>query len=315
MNDGTGRNPVVLIAGPTAGGKSAVAYELARTNAGMIINADALQVYRELRILTARPTPSEERAVPHRLYGTVSASRPYSVGLWLDAARTAIADAWSLNRMPIVVGGTGLYFKALEQGLVRLPPIPPTTRQKWRHKLERQGPASLYEELMSLNRAEATRLRPSDGQRIVRALEILDATGKPLSAWHAESSAPGFLATCRALKLFLSPPREHLYKRIDRRFDEMVELGAMAEVQELLRQSLDPSLPAMKAIGVGELAAVAGGELALDEACRIAKRNIRRYAKRQLTWARRNMISWNWISEQLMEQTRGYFFNFIRRVG
>jgi tRNA dimethylallyltransferase len=168
---------------------------------------------------------------------------------------------------------------------------------------------------MSLNRAEATRLRPSDGQRIVRALEILDATGKPLSAWHAESSAPGFLATCRVLKLFLSPPREHLYKRIDRRFDEMVELGAMAEVQELLRQSLDPSLPAMKAIGVGELAAVAGGELALDEACRIAKRNIRRYAKRQLTWARRNMISWNWIYEQLMEQTRGYFFNFIRRVG
>ena len=303
--------PVVLIAGPTASGKSGVAMELAQVHAGTIINADALQVYRELRILSARPSEADERQVPHRIYGMVPARQAFSVGLWLSAAREAIQEAWASNRVPIVTGGTGLYFKALEEGLVRLPAIPAAIRQRWRDKLKREGVASLHAELNRFDREEAARLPPTDGQRIVRALEVIEATGKPLSIWQKQSQEESFLAGCRVLRLYLSPDREQLYRRIDRRFEEMVEGGALAEVEALLALKLDPSLPAMKATGVYELGCVLKGTLTIEEACRIAKRNTRHYAKRQLTWARRNMIAWNWPSEQLIESSYEDFFNFI----
>jgi tRNA dimethylallyltransferase len=312
MKNGIGRKPVVLIAGPTASGKSGVALELAQANAGVIINADALQVYRELRILSARPSVEEERQVPHRLYGMVPASQAYSVGLWLDAGRKAIEEAWASERLPIVIGGTGLYFKALEEGLARLPAIPATIRQRWRERLKREGAAGLHAELARREQEEAARLRPSDGQRIVRALEVIEATGKPLSAWQKECEAESYLARRRVLRLYLSPAREELYMRINERFDRMIESGALGEVEALLALKLDASLPAMKATGVQELGAVIAGELMLEEACRIAKRNTRHYAKRQLTWARRNMMSWKWLSEKLMKQSMEHFVNFIR---
>jgi tRNA dimethylallyltransferase len=312
MKNGVGTKPVVLIAGPTASGKSAVALELAQAKAGVVINADALQVYRELRILSARPSAAEERQVPHRLYGMVPAVQAYSVGLWLDSAGRSIEEAWAQGLLPIVTGGTGLYFKALEEGLAHLPPIPEAIRRRWRERLKREGAASLHAELERLETGEAERLRAGDGQRIVRALEVIEATGKPLSAWHREGEVESVLARCRVLRLYLSPAREELYARIDQRFDHMIETGAMNEVEELLALKLDPSLPAMKATGVPELGRALAGELSLQEACRIAKRNTRHYAKRQVTWARRNMISWKWISEKLMERSLQHFFNFIR---
>ncbi|HYM99248.1 MAG TPA: tRNA (adenosine(37)-N6)-dimethylallyltransferase MiaA [Aestuariivirgaceae bacterium] len=312
MKNGIGRKPVVLIAGPTASGKSAVALELAQANDGVIINADALQVYRELRILSARPTAQEERLVPHRLYGMVPATQAYSVGLWLDSARKALADAWASERLPIVTGGTGLYFKALEEGLVRLPAIPAAIRQRWRERLKRGGSAALHAELARGAEEEAGRIRPSDGQRIVRALEVIEATGKPLSAWQKEAQEESFLAQCRVLRLYLSPAREELYTKINERFEQMIEAGAVEEVEGLLALGLDPSLPAMKAAGVQEIGCAIAGKLTLEEACRIAKRNTRHYAKRQLTWGRRHMMSWEWLSEKLMVRSMELFFNFIR---
>jgi tRNA dimethylallyltransferase len=311
MRNGDRDRPVVFIAGPTASGKSAIAAELARIGSGVVINADALQVYRQLNILSARPSAQEERAIPHRLYGFVPAAEAYSVGLWLSAAQAAIEDCWSTGCVPIVTGGTGLYFKALEHGLVQLPAIPVAIRRRWRDRLRKQGAEILHAELAGIEPAEAGRLRVSDGQRIVRALEVVEATGKSLSTWQRTAQGLSFLAQSRMLKLYISPPRQQLYGQIDERFDRMLRAGALAEVETLLSLELDPSLPAMKAIGIQELGRALSGEIALEAASRIAKMNTRRYAKRQLTWARSNMISWTWLSEQLMEYSRGHFVNFI----
>jgi tRNA dimethylallyltransferase len=312
MNEGAHSKPVVLIAGPTASGKSAVAMELARAGGGVIINADALQVYRELRILTARPTVEEEREIPHRLYGTVPASEPYSVALWLDAAREAIEESWTRNQIPIVTGGTGLYFKALEEGIASLPAIPPPVRQRWRDKLRHEGAEVLHAELARLEQSEAERLKPSDGQRIVRALEVIEATGKPLSAWQTEAGSEGALARSPVLRLYLSPPREELYARINQRFEHMIEAGGLREAEALLALQLSPSLPALKATGIPQLHRFLAGEIGFEESCRIAKRDTRHYAKRQLTWARRNMIAWKWLCEKLTESSLRHFVNFIR---
>lgn len=315
MKNGDRDRPAVFIAGPTASGKSAIGAELARRGGGVVINADALQVYRELRILSARPTPAEESDIPHRLYGFVPATEAYSVGLWLSAAREAIELAWSEGRVPIITGGTGLYFKTLEQGLVQLPPIPPTIRRHWRERLKEEGAERLHAELAAIDRFEAGRLRALDRQRIVRALEVIAATGKSLGEWHRQAQGSSFLSQARILKLYISPPRPQLYRRIDERFDRMMSEGALAEAAALLALRLDPSLPAMKAIGIAELGCVLAGELTLVEACGIAKRNTRHYAKRQLTWARSNMIAWNWLVEKFMEYSIGRFVNFISLKG
>jgi tRNA dimethylallyltransferase len=306
--------PVVLIAGPTASGKSAVALELARRHHGLIINADALQVYRELKIMSARPSEEEERQVPHRLYGTVSAAEAFSVGRWLPQACAAIEESWAKGRLPIVTGGTGLYFKALEEGLAPVPAIPASIREAWRRRLAIEGAEALHEELARRDGKEAMRVRPSDGQRIVRALEVLQSTGRPLAQWH-EGTGSGFLQSASVLRLYLSPPRRNLYAAIDERFDRMVAAGALGEVTALLALRLDHNLPVMKATGVRELVRFLGGSGTIEEACRIAKQESRRYAKRQLTWAKRHMISWKWLDKQYSEQIMAEFFNFIRVPG
>lgn len=288
----------ILIAGPTASGKSAAALTLAERLNGTVINADSMQVYRELTLLTARPTPVEEARVPHRLYGIIPAARSYSVGNWLEDAARAIAEAEREERVPILVGGTGLYFKALLEGLAPIPDIPPEIRQAWRAQAEELGAEGLHRELAARDPAMAAKLRPSDTQRLVRALEVIDATGVSLAEWQGGTASPVLLPEA-TLRLLIAPEREVLYAAIDARFDAMIAEGAIEEVRALVAQRLDPGLPAMRAHGVRELVAYLAGACSLEEAIVNAKTESRRYAKRQMTWARRFMQDWDWFPDQM----------------
>jgi tRNA dimethylallyltransferase len=283
----------VLIAGPTASGKSAAALALAERFGGTVINADSMQVYRELRVLTARPSESEEARAPHRLYGTVSAAQAYSVGNWLADVAHALAEAWGEGRMPILVGGTGLYFKALTEGFAPVPDIPAEVRTYWREQAEKIDRDALHAALGARDPTMATRLSPADPQRIVRALEVIDATGVSLAEWQGGNAAP-LLALSHVVRLVVAPERETVYAAIDTRFGRMIEQGAVDEVRNLLKVNLDEGLPAMRAHGVRELGAYLSGATSLDDAVTKAKTKSRRYAKRQMTWARHFMADWEW---------------------
>src|SRR4051794_6598525 len=285
---------VILLAGPTASGKSALALRVAERVGGTIINADSMQVYRDLRIITARPTRKEEARAPHLLYGHVDATENYSVGRWCLDAGAAIAEAGQAGRVPILVGGTGLYFKALTQGLAAVPPIPAGIRATVRARLK-EGVAPLYDELLRHDPQAARRLMPGDRARVTRALEVVLATGRPLADWHREGMPPSINAA-NAIKIFLDVDRAELYRRIDARFDAMLASGALDEVRQLAARHLDPSLPAMKAHGVPWLIRHLAGEIALTEAAEGGKRDTRRYTKRQATWFRHQLPDWAWIS-------------------
>ena len=286
----------ILIAGPTASGKSGAALEMAARYGGTIINADSMQVYRELRLLTARPGESDEASAPHRLYGTVGAAEAYSVGRWLDDVANAIEEANNAGSLPIIVGGTGLYFKALTEGLAPVPDIPPEIRARWREEAERLGRGGLLKELVARDPAIAPRLLGGDTQRLVRALEVIDATGISLADWQG-TNAPPILDPSQTLRIVVAPEREPLYAAIDARFDTMMEQGVLEEVQRLLALRLEPGLPAMRAHGVRELATYLAGAVALEDAVAKAKTESRRYAKRQMTWARRFMTDWEWVPD------------------
>jgi tRNA dimethylallyltransferase len=281
----------VLIAGPTASGKSALAIALAEKLGGAVINADSMQVYGDLRVITARPMPDEEARVPHLLYGHVDAAENYSVGRWLKDVAKAIAETVEAGGVPIVVGGTGLYFKILTSGLASVPPTPPDIRAALRARLDNEGVAPLYAELLSLDPAAAHRLMPNDRSRILRALEVLQSTGRSLVDWHKDGMAP-MIDAASAAKVFLSCERSELVERIERRFDAMMASDALAEVRALAARRLDPLLPAMKAHGVPWLMRHLNGEIALEEAVEGAKMDTRRYAKRQVTWFRNQMTDW-----------------------
>jgi tRNA dimethylallyltransferase len=285
----------VLIAGPTASGKSALALMLAEALGGTIINADAMQVYRDLRILTARPLPAEEARVPHLLYGHVDAAENYSVGRWCVDASAALAAVERAGRLPILTGGTGLYFKALTRGLAAVPAIPAQTRSAVRARLEREGIAALYAELSERDGVTARRLMPGDRTRITRALEVILATGRSLADWQREGMTPA-LDPQLAVKVFLDVDRAELYRRIDARFDAMLAAGALEEVRALASRRLDAALPAMKAHGVPWLIRHLNGEIDLAVAAEAAKRDIRRYSKRQATWFRHQLPDWTWIA-------------------
>jgi tRNA dimethylallyltransferase len=284
----------VLIAGPTASGKSALALALAEAYGGVIINADSMQVYRDLRIITARPTPAEEARAPHRLYGHVDAAENYSVGRWLADAHAALAEAQASQRLPIIVGGTGLYFKALLHGLTKVPPVPQDIRARVRERLRVDGIDALYRELAARDPVYAAKLMPKDRARITRALEVIEASGRSLLDWHSEGMAP-LLPADRAVKIFLTPERAELTRRIEARFDAMLAAGALEEVQALAARKLDPLLPAMKAHGVPWLIRHLRGEISLAEAAEGGKRDTRRYAKRQVTWFRNQLPGWTWV--------------------
>jgi tRNA dimethylallyltransferase len=287
----------VLIAGPTASGKSALALALAEALGGTIINADAMQVYRDLRIVTARPTPEEEARAPHLLYGHVDAAENYSVGRWCVDASAALAAVEREGRLPILAGGTGLYFKALTRGLAAIPPIPSQMRSAVRERLKREGIAALYAELSARDPASARRLMPGDRARISRALEVALATGRSITDWHARGMEPA-LDPHAAVKVFLDVDRAQLYRRIDSRFDAMLASGALDEVRALAGRQLDPALPAMKAHGVPWLIRHIRSEIDLPAAVDAAKRDTRRYSKRQATWFRHQLPDWTWIAPE-----------------
>ncbi|HUE44625.1 MAG TPA: tRNA (adenosine(37)-N6)-dimethylallyltransferase MiaA [Aestuariivirgaceae bacterium] len=291
------RRRAILIAGPTASGKSAAALDLAQALGGVIVNADAMQVYAEIKVLSARPGPEEQRLAPHRLFGHVPARQAYSVSRWLADARGAIGETWGKGRAAIVVGGTGLYFRSLDQGLAEVPDVPAKIRAKWRRALAERGSEALHEELSIRAPEEGRRLRPSDGQRIARALEVLEATGEPLAVHHARGAATSPLAGAAVTRIAIIPERAALYRRCDARFVQMMERGALDEVKRLLALDLDPALPAMRAIGVQALARHLTGEIDCDEAVRIAQRETRNYAKRQLTWLRHQMPAFQQVDD------------------
>ena len=279
---------VVLIAGPTASGKSALALEMAKAENGVIINADSMQVYRELRVLTARPNFDDESKAPHRLYGRVSALDPYSVASWQSDAQAEINMAHAAGRTPILCGGTGLYFMSLLKGLAEVPEPTPEVRAFWR-----AFAGDLHTELAERDPAAAARLHPSDRQRLIRALEVMDSTGISLHEWQAQAEVATPLKEFEVHKLFKTAPREVLYQRADSRFDKMLEQGALDEVRAL--PPLEPTAPLMKAIGVPELVAHIKGEITLDEARNLAQIATRQYIKRQLTWGRGQMSDWEQV--------------------
>ena len=299
--------PVVLIAGPTASGKSALAASLARAFDGVIVNADAMQVYAPLRVLTARPSAAEEEQLPHRLYGHVAASEAYSVARWLQDAGALLAS----DRMPIFVGGTGLYFRAMEKGIAEIPEPDPKVRAYYRGKKA----WALYEELERRAPAEAARLLPTDSQRLSRALEVLESSGHPLGYYYEQAAGQALLNGRRVIRIYLEPERELLYSRINARFSQMLKAGALEEVAALVAQGLSAELPVMRAIGVPELAAFLAGTSPIEAAERLAAQNTRHYAKRQMTWARSNMIAWEFKIAQFSEKEQAEIFAFIRKKG
>jgi len=281
----------VLIAGPTASGKSALAMRLAERLGGVVVNADSMQVYRDLRIITARPSPEEEARVPHRLFGHVDAAENYSVGRWCRDVAIVLDELRAGGRMPILVGGTGLYFKALTGGLAAVPPIPDDVRADVRARIVAEGAPALHAELMRRDPVTAARLTVNDRSRISRALEVVLATGRPLSDWHRDGLPP-IIPADKAVKLFITCERKELVRRIEMRFHAMVAAGALDEVRALAARKLDPLLPAMKAHGVPWLIRYLNGDISLAEAAEGGIMDTRRYAKRQVTWFRNQMEDW-----------------------
>lgn len=289
----------LLIMGPTASGKSALALALAARLGGEIVNADSMQVYRDFRILTARPSPEEEAQAPHHLYGHVDAAQLYSVGRWLDDALAAIAAIQARGATPIVVGGTGLYFKALTQGLADIPAADPETRAALRERAAQEGAPALHADLSQRDPITAARLEPNDAPRILRALEVLETTGESISALHANTAPP--LPRDAWAGLALTPDREALYAGINTRFDAMLAAGALDEVRTFAARALDPALPAMKAHGAPAFMAHLRGEMSLADAAAIGQRDTRRYAKRQFTWIAGQMPDWPRIAETSLD--------------
>jgi tRNA dimethylallyltransferase len=290
-----GRVRAVLIAGPTASGKSALAIEIAQRTGGVIVNADSMQVYADLRILTARPSEAEEAIVPHRLYGHVDGAVNYSAMRYAADVATLLGELREQGRLPILVGGTGLYFKAVTEGFSAMPPVPEAVRAAFRARAAEMETGALHAELGLRDPLMAERLRPSDRMRVMRALEVFEATGRSLASFQGERE-PGPLGEEGLLRLFIHPEREAVRRQIDRRFETMIEAGALDEVARLKERGLDPLLPIMRAHGVPGLIAHLRGEISLDEAVRRGQADTRAYAKRQVTWFRHQMTGWQAVA-------------------
>lgn len=304
-------NKLLVIAGPTASGKSALASSLAEEFGGVVINADSMQVYRGVPILTAQPTAEEQARLPHRLYGAFAPDQLCSAGIWRALAAEACAEAWGQGRLPVVVGGTGLYLRTLVDGISPIPDIPNDVREASRALFAELGNARFYQKLSGRDPVMAARLDPGNSQRLVRAWEVIEATGRSLADWQADPREGGLDA--ESFTLLLDPPRDELYRSCDLRLAKMLELGALDEVAALTALKLDPALPVMKALGVAELAAHLAGELGLAQALALAQQSTRRYAKRQTTWFRHQLIPQITMSEQFSESLPAKIFAFIRR--
>ncbi|MBW9055321.1 tRNA (adenosine(37)-N6)-dimethylallyltransferase MiaA [Rhizobium mesosinicum] len=278
----------ILITGPTASGKSALAVELAKEHGGVVINADSMQVYDTLGVLTARPYEEDMEDVPHHLYGHVPAGQAYSTGAWVRDVTTLLPHIRTEGRLPVFVGGTGLYFKALTGGLSEMPVIPEKVRQRLRARLLEEGAEGLHGELAKVDPAVAASLNLQDGQRIVRALEVFEATGQSIAEFRGQAGSL-VVDPESARKIVVLPDRTVLHQRINGRFEKMLEQGAEEEVKALLALDLPPEMPVMKAIGVSQIAAMLRGEMSRAEVIERGAAATRQYAKRQMTWFRNQM--------------------------
>lgn len=309
------RPGLIVVAGPTASGKSALALKLALHFGGVLINADSMQIYRELNILSNRPGAGELARAPHRLFGVRSAAEGCSAASWRELALAEIETARRSRLLPIVVGGTGLYLRALLKGLARVPEIPPSVRAHARELHQTLG-GPAFRDLLAQRDPQSARLNAGDRQRLIRAFEVLEATGKPLSHWQNEEGEPAAGDLGPVCTIVLDPPKPGLYARIDARFDEMMARGALAEARALAALGLSPDRPALKAVGVRELLAHLRGETTLEEAVKAAKTASRRYAKRQATWFRhqlpRNLVLTESAESQQKESFSNKIFSFIR---
>ncbi|MEP2704928.1 MAG: tRNA (adenosine(37)-N6)-dimethylallyltransferase MiaA [Roseibium sp.] len=282
----------ILIAGPTASGKSALAIDLAKRLNGVVINADSMQLYKELRLVSARPSAEERQQVPHRLYGVLPASEAFSTGAWLRLMADELKEIWGTGQVPILVGGTGLYFKALTEGFAETPDVPQDIRDEARTIADEGGVDALKSALVAAGDPGAAEAL-NDPQRLARALEVIRATGRPLSAWQQEKQSTPLLDPATCLRLVLAPPRPWLHERIERRAGMMVSEEGIAEVRELLARNLSSKLPAIRAIGVKEIADLLDGTQGVDETIYRLTVATRQYAKRQETWFRNQMGDWN----------------------
>jgi tRNA dimethylallyltransferase len=287
--------PLALIAGPTASGKSALALALAERRGGVIINADSAQVYRDLPVLSAAPGTEELARAEHRLYGVRDGAAPFSAADWAECAKQAISEIHAQHRLPILVGGTGLYLRTLLDGIAPVPPIEPGVRWRIREASIEENRANLGE----LDPEAAARLKPGDKTRIARALEVVQSTGRRLADWQ-QQRVGGIAEEVELRPIILLPPRDWLYARCDERFSDMIEAGAVAEVKALLARELNPELPIMRAIGVREIASHFRGETSLAQAIGAGQQATRRYAKRQYTWfAHQPPAEWPRLHEEL----------------
>lgn len=299
------KNKVVFIAGPTAGGKSGLALWLAERARGTVINADSMQVYRELRVITARPSEAEEARAPHKLYGYRAAAEPFSAADWAADARHAISETLNEGRLPIVVGGTGLYLRTLIYGIAKVPEIPTTVRDDVRHLIHEKGAAEGHRLLTREDPDMAARLHTSDGQRIARALEVVRATGKSLLHWQEQAHGTGLEAdeSLDLVRTVLLPPREEVYANADARLVTMIDdEGALDEIRALDAMALDPALPAMKVLGVPEFRRYIRGEISKSEALTLAQTATRQFAKRQYTWFRNQFSDWTQGDKQYLKR-------------
>ena len=312
MTEKFSENPILIIAGPTASGKSGLALATAIEFDGVIINADSMQIYQQLRILTARPSESDLAEAPHKLYGVLPAAQVCSVGIWREMAIAEIKAAWNAGKLPILVGGTGLYFKSLMEGLSHIPDISEDVRRETRARHAEIGGPAFHDELAAIDPASAARLNPGDTQRIIRAVEVFQATGRSLTEWHKDDPAIPPLGARYYVTVF-EPPRDALYRACEARFDWMIENGALEEAEALIKLDMDRNLPAMKALGVAEISQYLAGDITLEEAIVHAKQVTRNYAKRQLTWFRNQINASEVVFAQYSESLLPKIFPKIRK--
>ena len=310
--NGQGGNPVLIVAGPTASGKSALAMDVAERFSGTVINADSQQVYKELRIISARPSVEDEKRVPHRLFGVMSGHEVCSAGRWSEMAVAEIKACFAHNRLPILAGGTGMYLKSLVEGLSPIPDVPGDIREQARALHEKLGGEAFRDEVAKLDPVSAEKLPAGDTQRLIRAWEVSSATGRAFSDWQDEPRIP-LIENVRFAHIALIPDRQKLYDGIEKRFDWMIDHGGLDEVRALLPLGIDPDKPLMKALGVPELAAYLRGEMELEAAVSKAKHVSRNYAKRQLTWLRSQIPEAHVLPAQYSESFREEIFAFVHQ--
>ena len=304
------QKPILIVAGPTASGKSSLALAAADKYNGVIINCDAMQVYRELRLITARPSSEDEAKVPHKLYGVIPAAEACSAGIWRELAVAEIETCWRADRLPIVTGGTGLYIRALMEGLTDIPEIPREIREEVTERRNRIGPEAFRQELAKFDPVSAERLNPTDSQRMIRAYEVYLGTERSLTDWHQDAPAtPPLEANYQSI--VFEPPRDELYAKCEARIDWMIDNGVLDEVRVLMELNLEPSLPVMKALGVPELITHLRDKMTLEDAVSAAKQATKRYAKRQMTWFRGQIVQKYRVNEQYSERLLPEIFSNI----